>query len=803
MPGNIFKTTWRKLIRDPQFSLLNLLGLSTGLACAVFIYLWVNDEWHVDRFNLKDERLYQVMLNGKSQDGIETIGNTPGLLATALAKEMPEVEYAASVIPSSWFANKGLISFADKNIRVAAQFVSRDYFQIFTLDFIAGDKNKLAPENNNIAISEDLARLLYGSINNVIGKTVEWNQEGFSGNYLIAGIFKKLLPNASMQFDILFNYDLFLERNPKLQQWTNNDPDTYLILKKGARAELFNKKIAGFLKGKNADSEETLFIQRFSDKYLHNHYENGVVAGGRISYLKLFSLIAAFILIIACINFMNLSTARASKRIRETGIKKVLGADRRGLILQYMIETILFSFLSLLFAILIIIIFLPLFNKITGKDLRPDLFSSFVPAIFSITLITGLVAGIYPAIYLTRFRAVMVLKGKLISPAAELLLRKGLVIFQFTLSVVLILSVLIVYQQIGLIQTKNLGYNRDHIIYFEKGGKLSDNKEDYKPGGPYQMDLENFIDGIKKIPGVIDATNFRHSITNRHGGTTDINWPGKSPADQTSFTDIAAGFDFIETLGIRMKEGRSFSRNYGLENARVVLNEAAVDAMGLKNPIGKRIKIWGEDREIIGVTENFHFESLYSNIKPCFFDFSLGPRVSKIMVKINAGSERPTLALLSKFYKDYTGEALDYKFLNKEYQALYISEQRVASLSRYFACMAIIISLLGLYGLSAFAVQKRQKEIGIRKVIGASAAKLACMLSQDFLTPVLIAVLIAFPLSWLLMSRWLEGFAYRIQIGPGVFIITAMATLFIAMATIGTQTIKAAVINPIESLRSE
>jgi ABC-type antimicrobial peptide transport system permease subunit len=353
-----------------------------------------------------------------------------------------------------------------------------------------------------------------------------------------------------------------------------------------------------------------------------------------------------------------------------------------------------------------------------------------------------------------------------------------------------------------LIETSNLGYNRGHVIYFDKGGKLSNNADDYKQGAVYK-DLETFIQQVKTVPGVADASNFRHSIVNREGGTTDVTWEGKSPGDQTSFTDIACGYDLIETLGIEMKEGRSYSRTFGSDNDKVVLNEAAVKAMGLTNPIGKTVTIWGNKKQIIGVTKDFHFQSLYENIKPCFFDLSMNQRVSKIIVRIKAGDEKATIDRLSKFYNTYTGEVLDFKFLDNDYQALYASEERVASLSKYFAVIAIIISCLGLFGLAAFTAQKRQKEIGIRKVIGASVSTIVTMLSKEFLILVTISLLIAVPLSWWLMNSWLQSFAYRIEIKPVVFLITGSVVVLITVATISFQSIKAAVANPVKSLRTE
>ncbi|HYK46892.1 MAG TPA: ABC transporter permease, partial [Parafilimonas sp.] len=736
------------------------IGLSTGLACVILILLWVADEVNINKFNQNDDRLYQV--EQVTSDGNAAIPNTPGVLAASLKKEMPEVEDAASVIPSTWFSNKGLFSFHDQHIRADAEFVSGDYFKIFPLDFADGNENQLYASKNNVAISRQLALKLFGTTTNIIGKSIEWNQENFNGDYLIVGLFEKLPSNSTIQADAIFNYAQFFEKNPKLLKWTNNDPSTYVLLKKGTDASAFNKKIAEFVKRKSDESKEVLFAQRFSDTYLYNHYENGVPSGGRIEYVRLFSVVAILILFIACINFMNLSTARALNRIKEAGIQKIVGATRRSLIVQYMSESVLMAFLSLLLSIGIVKLLLPVFAQITDKHLTLHFDGGMPLALIAVTFITGIISGCYPALYVSAFRPASILKDKLKSGGGEGGVRKGLLVFQFSISIILIVAVMVIYRQMQLIQTTNLGYNREHVIYFDKGGKLSDNPDDYKQGAVYS-DLETFLQLVRNIPGVVGASNFRHSIVNRDGGTTDIQWQGKSSDDQTSFTDIACGYDFIETLGIEMEQGRSYSRDYGADDNKVVFNEAAVKSMGLTDPVGKTVTIWGAQKQIIGVTKDFHFQSLYENIKPCFFDLSMNQRVSKIIVRVKAGEEKATIDRLQKFYKQYTGEALDYKFLDADYQELYSSEQRVAALSKYFAGLTIIISCLGLFGLAAFTAQKRQKEIGIRKVVGATTSRIVLMLSKDFLKLILVALVVAFPVSWWAMSSWLQSFAYRIN----------------------------------------
>jgi ABC-type antimicrobial peptide transport system permease subunit len=519
----------------------------------------------------------------------------------------------------------------------------------------------------------------------------------------------------------------------------------------------------------------------------------------------MFSLIAVFILTIACINFMNLSTAKAAGRIKETGIKKVVGAPRALLVVQYMMESIILSFLALVIATGLVFLFLPGFNLITGKQLSLHLTTGFALAMLTIALVTSVLSGSYPALYLSGFKPAVILRGKIKTSLSELAIRKGLVIFQFTLSAAFIVSVLVIYQQMRLVQTKNLGYNRDHILYFERGGMAYDNKEDYARGGRYETDLRNFVDRIKTIPGVVNAANFRHNITNRDGGTYDLSWPGKDPTTRIDFTDLNAGYDFIETAGITLKEGRSFSRTFGDEKkGYLIFNETAIKTMGLKDPVGKVVRLWGEDRTIIGVVKDFNFQSLHENIKPCFFDLAVGQWASKIMVRIQAGNEAGTIGRLEALYKDYNREGtFEYRFLDEDYQTLYAAERRVSALSKYFAGFAIVISCLGLLGLAAFTAQKRQKEIGIRKVVGASVNGIVLLLSKDFLVLITIALLIAFPLSWWAMHRWLHGFAYRIDLGVGVFFLTGSFILLMALLSIGWQSVKAAMANPVKSLRAE
>jgi putative ABC transport system permease protein len=783
---------YRNFTRSRSTFFINLVGLSSGLACALLICLWVNDELRVDSFHANDRRLFQVMQNLQEANGILTLEYTPGILAKALAEEVPGITYASSVVPAAWFVNKGIISFEGVSMRAAGQYIDKNYFNVFTCNFIAGGNNSMLSHKYNVAISEALANKLFKSPENAIGKIVAWNHQDsgtdFSGTFIISAVFENPPHNATAQFELLFNYELFFEKRPFLQDWGNSDPSTFVVLDEGTNTDQLTSTIAGFLKSKFKDSQGTLFLQRYSERYLYNHYSNGVQSGGRIEYVALFSIIAVFILVIACINFMNLSTAKASRRLKEVGIKKTIGAGRRTLILQYLGESTLMSFLSLALAILVVDIFLPQFNEITGKHLSLNFKPDLIVFMLGITLLTGVISGSYPAFYLSSFSPAMILKGKQNISVGAVWTRKSLVVFQFVISIILIVSVLVVYRQIDFILGKNLGYNKDNVIQFANEGKIRES-------------TDAFLWEVKRIPGVVNASGFAHNMTGNHGMISDIDWEGKDPDVTIDFGNLEGGYDLPETLGIKITAGKSFSTSLAPEK-QILLNEAAIESMGLKDPVGKTIRIWGKEKQIVGVTNNFHFESLYENVRPCLF--RLYENTSNILVRIEAGKERETIARLQQFYHTFNpGLPFDFRFLDEDYETLYVSEQRVASLSGYFAGLAILISCLGLFGLAAFTAERRLKEIGIRKVHGSSTLGIIYLLSGDFTKIVFTAIVIALPVSYLIASRWLDSFAFRITLEWWYFIGAGATALFIAGLTVGTQAIRAATVNPVECLKDE
>jgi len=777
----------RSFNRHKSSFLINLIGLSTGLACTLFIYLWVADELSVNKFNEKDDRLYQVMQNLPENGEIHTIEGTQGPLASALAQELPEVEYATTIVPPEWFSSRGVITYNDSHVKASPQFVSKDFLRIFSCKIIQGNEDNLLPDINSIAISEELAFRLFHTTENLVGKLVQWNHQDYSDTYHITGLFEALPDNVTSRFDLLFNYDAFVTKRGWIQNWDNSDPSTFVLLREGTDVASFNKKISLFLKTKEPKSGSTLFAQKFSDRYLNGRYENGVPSGGRISYVKLFSLIGLIILLIASINFVNLSTARATRRVKEVGVKKMVGAARSTLIGQYLSESALVTFISLLIALALVEVLLPQFNIITGKNLAPGFNSTLLIGIGSLFLLTSILAGSYPALHLSGFSPAAILKGKLSSTTHAVFLRKGLVLFQFTISIILMVGVWIVYLQMEFVQSQNLGYNKDNIISFELDGQPIDK-------------LVSFKTEADRIPGVINVGTYGHNLTGDHG-SIELNWEGKDPTQHMPFANIEVGENFIETMGIEFKEGHSPSMLRDPES-QIVLNEEAVRIMNLKDPIGKKVRYWGIESEIVGVTKNFNFESLHEPIKPSFF--RVYPISPYFIVKIEGGHEQETIRQIEKLHNSFASiYPFEYQFIDDNYQRQYVAEHRVSVLSRYFAGIAVVISCLGLFGLAAFTAERRLKEIGIRKVLGSSVAAIVFLLSLDFTKIIVASIVAALPFSYLITKGWLEGFAFRIELRWWYFASTGLAALLIAWFTIGLHTIKAARSNPVNSLRNE
>jgi len=534
---------YRNFKRHKTTFLINLTGLSCGLACVLLIYLWVNDELSFDKYHANDSRLYQVMANIKSDKGIDTKTFTPHSLAELLPSEMPAVEYAATVTPDL-FLPPLTLSANDKKIKSAGRYAGKDFFKIFSYHLIQGNESNVLANTNSIALSESQAQSLFRLADNAIGKTIEWEVAGIKGQSVVTGIFKDVPINSSEHFDVILPFDAFkgimgMDATPS---WGPEPFATYLVVRNGTDIDRLNNNLNKYIQNKSKDTTRTYFVKRFSDNYLYGKFENGKQAGGRIEYVKLFSLIALFILVISSINFMNLSTAKATKRIKEIGIKKAMGVERRILVLQYLGEALLMSFLSLIVAIIVVFLLLPQFNEITQKNLHFYFDLKICLALLSTTIITGLLSGSYPALYLSGFKAAIILKGKKLNNSiAEKLVRKGLVVFQFSLSIIFIVSVVVLYGQINYMQNRSPGFDRNNVIYFDLKGNSPD----------------AYLNEIKGLPGIENASSMRGNfIGDKFGGQSVMDWNGR----KIPVHSFAVNYGMIETLGIKIKEGGRFRR---------------------------------------------------------------------------------------------------------------------------------------------------------------------------------------------------------------------------------------------------
>jgi len=767
---------------------INLFGLATGLASALLVYLWVNDELNMNHFKEKDShKHYQVFINNHSANRTETQEKITFPLPNALEQDFPEVEYTIPVILSQFY--EGVVSHENQFFRADPQYVGDRYFDVFSCEFLAGEKASAWSDQNNVVISERMALGLFRDVDQAIGKTVFFKNKTHSGNYLVSGVFRPD-SKASSKFDLLLTYDLFLSKRTDVMNWWNEGPLGHVVLSEGVELDQFNAKIKDYLKTKVESTQQTLFAQKFSDTYLYGVYENGHPTEGRIVYVRIFLLIALFVLIIACINYVNLSTAQATRRIKEIGVKKAVGAQRSTLIYQYIAESIFMTFLSLALAIVIIFLLLPQFNAITGKQLSIHLDPGLSIPILAITLLTGLISSIYPALYLSGFKPVLALKGKMGRNSGGRWLHKGLVIFQFAVSVVLIISVTVIYLQINFIQTSNLGYDNEHLISFDMEGKLVGN-------------AEAFNTEAKKIAGVVNASHLWGTLPGKVSWRSNLQWKDQDPElKSTAFHYIDGGHEMAKLLDVEIKEGRFLSEDIPSDKASIVMNETAIALIGYKDPIGQKFYTGREMCTIVGVVKDFHFEGLHEEIKPFFF--KLGSKGNTIMVKIASENQSETLGKLRDLYHDFNpGYPFEFTFVDDNYQKLYIEEERISTLSKYLSAIAITISCLGLLALTAFSTQRRFKEVAIRKVLGSSSVNIMRLLSKEFILLVLLAILIAAPIGFYLMQSWLDGFAYRIELQPIYLALSCLFMLAIAWLTIMSQVVNSTKVNVTESLRTE
>ncbi len=791
MLKNYLTTAWRNITRNKAFSLINILGLALGLASSLLIVLWVNDERSVDAFHKNGKQLFQVYERNYYDGKVDADYPTQGLLAEELKRNIPQIQYTSGFEYASAPGTKNTFAAADKIDKMSGMFAGEDFFKMFSFPLLQGNASTAISNPSSIAISHDMANIFFGSPQNAIGKTILFDNKE---NLLITAVFENIPHNSSLQFDFLRSWTDFVAQNNWVHNWGNTDPQTFIRLRKDANAATVQSQIKDFIyryQPKTNGLKTELALQPFTDRYLYSNFKNGYIDGGRIEYVRLFSIIAIFIVLIACINFMNLTTARSARRAKEVGVRKVIGAMRLSLIKQFIGEAMLITLIAIAIAILLTLLLLPSFNSLTGKQIvLPFVHLNFWLMIAALLVITGFVAGSYPAFFISSFKPASVLKGGLKFSWTNLFLRKGLVVFQFALSVMLIIATVVIYKQMQYVQNKNLGYNRDNLLYIPIEGQLIKKYDVFK-----QEALNS--------TSISDISKMRNSPTVIGHHTNSISWPGKDPNLNVPFADGVVGYDFVKTMKLQLLAGRDFSKAYD-DSTSFLLNETAVNKIGFKNPVGQTVA-WGNHKGmVIGVIKDFHFNSLHEKIEPLIVRLDEDWPWGTILVRTKAGETKQAIASLQKICRQLNPEfPFTYQFSDLEYAKLYKSEEVVSKLSDLFASLAIFISCLGLFGLAMFSAEQRTKEIGIRKVLGASAQNIVALLSINFLKPVLIAFLVAFPVAWYAMNTWLHGFAYRISIGWTTFAMAGASAIIVAMLTVGFQSIKAAVANPVESLRTE
>ncbi|MDJ1492591.1 ABC transporter permease [Cytophagaceae bacterium DM2B3-1] len=787
MLSNYFTIAWRNLSKNKGFSFINILGLSLGMACSLFIFLWIQDEVSIDAFHKEGERLYQLR-EVQYYDNDKTLDtySTPGILAEYIRKEVPEVTHSLAI---TW-EHDLLFRAGEKSGKEKGRYASSDIFEMLSFPLIEGNSKTVLSSPDQVVISRRVAEKYFGQ-QNPINKIIHIDNRK---DFKVSGVFENIQENSSLKFDYLLPYQDFEQQNAWTKEWTSNGPHTLIMLHPDASWEKVDQKLRNYLisKREKEASKIELFLQPYSERYLHSRFENGKPTGGRIEYVRLFSIVTIFILLIACVNFMNLATARSVKRSKEVGIRKVVGADKRFLIGQFMGEAIMTTFISLAVALLMVVLFLPTFNSLTEKHISLQIASpSFWFTLLALALLTGLISGSYPALFLSSLNPITILKGSLKFKPEALLFRKALVVFQFTLSIILIVGTTIVYRQIQYIQNKNLGLDRENVIYVPIEGTVAKNFETFKTNLLQSSAIQS-VSTSTQIP------------TEMRSSTSGVEWAGKNPKDNIPFANTDISYDFIKTMKIKLKDGRDFSKEFGTDTANYLINEEATKRMGMKNPVGQDLTMWDRKGKIVGLMENFHLQSLHVAIEPLIFRLDAHPAFGQIVVRTQPGKTQQALVELERISKVYNPEyPFSYEFADATFQKQYKSEMVIGKLANCFAFLGVFISCLGLFGLAMFTAEQRTKEIGIRKVLGASVTNIVAMLSQDFLKLVLLAFVIATPLAWWSLSQWLQNFVYRTDLHWWIFALAGILALCIALLTISFQSIKAAIANPVKSLRSE
>lgn len=804
MIRNYLLIAWRNVIHHKAHTFINVIGLALGMTCCLFILLWVQDEKAIDNVHQNGKNLYILYQTTTNNGSVSGDYNMP-ILIENMHRVFP-LEDARNDIPGianitcyatgydlPW-GHPETLRVGEKIVKMNGSRIGIDFFKMFSFPIIAGDNAETAiKDQSNIAISRHTAEVFFGTPQNAVGKTIRYEN---AYNLTVSSVFEDLPPTSSFKFDFVISWEM-----QKRIEWASNSFETYIQLADNADPNHVEAAINQYLQPKLTLPKGVQFhvgLQHFGDQYLHNIFVNGKPTAGRIEYVKIFSEVAIFILIIACINFMNLATARSVKRAKEVGVRKVVGSTRGSLIGQFFGESLVFSFLAMVLSILLVLALLPPFNLFTGKQLGfPLAHSSFWLSLIGLMLITGILAGSYPALYLSSLKPVRILKGTLKFTQGAVWFRKGLTIFQFVLSIVLLIATIVITRQTGYVQNAHLGYERENLVYTRIEGELSKENK-------YRLFKERTL----RMLGIAMVDRTTEVLPQDKGFVVtddEITWQGKEKNSTVGIKPASVGFDFVKMFKLQMAEGRDFSPTNPTDSTDAFLiNEEAAREMGMKHPIGQWVQAWKKRGHIIGVLKDYHTQSLRDPIKPVLLDVKEYEYFGVIIARIKPGQTRQALESLATVYKDINPDyPFTYQFVDQEYQKLYSSELVISQLSIIFAVVAIGISCLGLLGLVMFSAEQRVKEFGVRKVLGASLSQLMGLFAADFLKLIIVAFVIAAPLGWFAMHSWLQDFAYRIDLSWWIFILAGASSLLIALFTLSYEAFKAAVANPVKSLRSE
>jgi putative ABC transport system permease protein len=789
-----FKALIRNIFKNKTYSIINITGLAIGMAAAILILLWIQNELSIDRFYEKSDRIYMMYNRDKNPDG-ETWAwnNTPKVMAPTLKKDYPEVEDAVRYRNVTF-----LLTVGDKKLNQRGSFADSNFLNVISFPLVKGNPKTALNSGHSIVLTEQFAKALFGE-EDAMGKTVRIDS---SHNCTVTGVLKDLPNNTKFEFAYILPWSYLEKIGWSDDSWGNNSVRTYVLLKEGASQATFDKKVQNITidhtKGSATPSTIQVFTHPLSEVYLYGKSEGGKLVGGQIDTVKLFGVIAAFILLIACINFMNLSTARSEKRAKEVGIRKVAGAGKRLLILQFLGESIFLSFIAYAIAILMVQLSLEGFNLLVGKRL----FIDYTEPLFwiyslSFVLFTGILAGSYPAFYLSSFNPIGVLKGAFKKSKALVAPRKVLVTVQFTFAIILIIGTVIVVRQIQYGLNRQSGYDRESLIYLFTQGEIDKHYTSIK----HEMLSSGAVTSI---------TRSANPITQRWSDSWGFYWEGSNKSDEKiDFLRLGTDADFVKTIGVKLVEGRDIDVNsYPTDSNAVMLTETSVKVMRLKNPVGTVVKEVGGDAQwhVVGVIKDFVIESPYQQeISPVMV---FGPNkdyAQIIHAKLNSkNATGENIAAIEKIFKKYNPQyPVDYVFADESYARKFQDSQRTGKLAALFAALTIFISCLGLFGLATYMAESRTKEVGVRKVLGASVFNVTLLLSKEFLRLVIVSFVIASPIAWYAMSKWLDNYSYRIDIEWWVFAVAGLLAVLIAIITVSFQAIKAALANPVKSLRTE